>query len=349
MSVTVLSGIKRAITFTANFWTLIPLSVSKGTRIVCFRNGLTLKLVWTEYWALIHLFECLNEGSFTIKKMKDGYLIQKRKERFSFFASSLKDSSALLELTVRLVSQGWTFEQTDDMHLHFNKNEIACTVSVLNNNSFSVKFGESEIIGPFDCLCVYFLECAQGVYDCDFGNKVVLDVGGFCGETAVFFSSKGARKVIIYEPVPKHHEFIRRNIALNNIEAKVHEEGIGEKDATETISYESTNLKFGLTQKGQKKLKIKVKNVVDVIEESGAAIGKFDCEGAETSLLNVPKEILRMIDYYIIETHSVEIQKAIMDRFNRAGFRQVRDSIEVNENISMLYFERVPDVWNSQY
>lgn len=53
-------------------------------------------------------------------------------------------------------------------------------------------------------------------------GKVVLDVGGFLGETTVYFIKKGkASKVLVFEPVPEHTVYIKKNIELNNIGNKV--------------------------------------------------------------------------------------------------------------------------------
>jgi FkbM family methyltransferase len=199
-----------------------------------------------------------------------------------------------------------------------------------------------KLVGPLDALHVYFLECENGVYDYDYNNKVVLDVGGFCGETAVFFSSRGAKKIIIYEPVLAHHELIRKNMALNGIEAELHEEGIGEKDESKIISYESANCAFGSLSAGKNRLKVKLKSVTKVIEESRADVGKFDCEGAEVSLVKVPKEILRNITFYMIETHRPEIRRAIMEKFSRVGFKSARSPVDLAKDISVLYFEKLP-------
>ena len=142
-------------------------------------------------------------------------------------------------------------------------------------------------------------------------NKVVLDVGGLEGETAVLFSAMGAKKVIIYEPVVIHHEFIKRNVLLNDIEAELHEEGIGNADGIQTIHYGSPDGSFGTLSKGQNVMQIKIRNVTDVITESQADVAKFDCEGAELSILQVPREILRKIDFYIIEVNSQNIRNAL--------------------------------------
>lgn len=122
----------------------------------------------------------------------------------------------------------------------------------------------------------------------------------------------------------------------------MHEEGIGEQDGTQTIPYhKSADLSFGILSTGKNEMRVKVRAAANIIEESRADIGKFDCEGAEISLIKVPKEILRRIDFYIIETHTPKIRKAIIDKFSRTGFRLVR---ALNKDQQILHFKKTPEL-----
>ena len=167
-----------------------------------------------------------------------------------------------------------------------------------------------------DCL----QELRRGDYEYNYKGKVVLDVGGFEGESAAYFWSKGAKKIIIYEPLEEHVEVIKKNVIQNHIEAEIHQSGIGKQDGTQTIQFSTTNPGFGILSEGPNQIEIKVKDISKVIEESGAEIAKFDCEGAEEFLVTVPTETLRKIAYYIIEVHSPEIRKNILEKFEQAGF-----------------------------
>jgi FkbM family methyltransferase len=195
------------------------------------------------------------------------------------------------------------------------------------------------MISPLDSLIVFFNE--SEIYECDFTDKTVLDVGGYCGETAVFFWSRGAKKIIVYEPVLVHHEFIRKNVQLSGIKAELHEEGIGKDDGTIAVNYDYANQEFGLLSEGKSQSEIRIRNVTDAIIESKADIAKFDCEGAETSLVDLSNETLSKIGYYVIETHTRDIRKAIIEKFEKAGFRMARSPKEVTNGVSVLCFEKV--------
>jgi FkbM family methyltransferase len=207
------------------------------------------------------------------------------------------------------------------------------------------KKGNIKIAGPIKLLGV-LCEGLDDIYSVDCTNKTVLDIGGYIGDSAVFFSAAGAAKVIIYEPVVAHHEFIKINVMLNGINAELHEEGIGENDGYIHVSYDKTDDRFGLERKGISErelmtMKIKTKNIKHVIEESGASIAKIDCEGAESTLVNVPLEILQLIEFYIVEIHSIELRTLLLNKFQSSGFTVTKDiPNEGDENVSTVCFRR---------
>jgi FkbM family methyltransferase len=156
-----------------------------------------------------------------------------------------------------------------------------------------------------------------------------------------FSSRNWAQKVIVYEPIVAHHQYIKINVALNQVNAEIHEEGLGEKDGYRTIRYDAADQSFGSENKGTKEMKIRTKSASRIIEESGAEIAKFDCEGAEISLINVPNGILRKIESYIIEVHTSEIKNKVVDKFKGSGFALIKDiSVAPSKEISVLLFQR---------
>ena len=161
------------------------------------------------------------------------------------------------------MSKGYSVEAYGDM-LCFKKNNM-------------------KIVGPLSIIDV-LIEDNEVRYLTDYQDKVVLDVGGFIGDTAVIFATLGAKKVIIYEPVAAHHEIIKINLSLNSVNAEIHEEGSGETDGSKIIRYDTTNIGFGLNNIGSKEMRIKIKSVTKVIEESGADVAKFDLKAQKAAL-----------------------------------------------------------------
>lgn len=68
------------------------------------------------------------------------------------------------------------------------------TIEQEKNGLFSIENGKSKIIGSLQAIEIYARECIGEIIKCDYKNKVVLDIGGFYGETAVFFSSQVLKK-----------------------------------------------------------------------------------------------------------------------------------------------------------
>ncbi|MGI0010860.1 MAG: FkbM family methyltransferase, partial [Nitrosopumilaceae archaeon] len=84
-------------------------------------------------------------------------------------------------------------------------------------------------------------------------NKVVVDIGANIGDSSIYFSTKGASKVLAFEPAPKNYEMLKENITINkitNIEPIL--AGISSKNHTLTIDGEiASNGPFTETPSGQ--------------------------------------------------------------------------------------------------
>ncbi len=210
-------------------------------------------------------------------------------------------------------------------------------VDQLDNDLFRIRDSKITLIGSSDMLRSVIEQV--GFYSLDiYQDKIVLDIGGFQGESAVLFWKMGAKMVVIYEPVPEHQEIIKQNMSLNNVKSEMHEAGVGSLDSIKTISYETTDLGFGNHGNGPNELQIRIQNIASVINESHANVAKFNCEGAEESLVDVPSEVLRKIDFYIIMAHTPEISKAIINKLTFSGF----SLFKANKKRSFLCFKKLP-------
>jgi len=228
-------------------------------------------------------------------------------------------------------SQFRTFRDSYSLVQKYRVEQVADEVFRVHGDGF-------ELVGSMTMLFTVD-ELSGGEYNWDCKEKVVLDVGGFEGESAVLFSRMGAKKIIIYEPVPAHIGVIKENISLNHVNAEIHNEGVGVSDGVVHVQYRNTDNCFGLHPEGANEMEISVKAVADVILKSGADLAKFDCEGAEESLAHVPAEILRKIGSYIIEVHSQAIKKAIIRKFEDSGFSLVRSNERAGD-VAVLSFRR---------
>lgn len=164
----------------------------------------------------------------------------------------------------------------------------------------------------------------------DYQGKVVLDIGGFAGETACFFKSWGARKVIIYEPVPENCELIRMNVALNEVDAEIHCVGVADYNGREKVFCWD----YGATTYGSEASRRIIPVVcVSKVLEQGIDIAKIDCGGCEYYLLTVPCKVLRKVPMYVIEYHLGGPK--LIGKFKACGFN-VERVMQFNENVGIL-------------
>ncbi len=305
---TKLSIVWKTLTLTKNPFLVLSMKRDKSRKAITFRNGLTYTLNWPQFRMFRDTYPFLTKYNVT-QINEDLFKIKDQR-------SEAVCNYQLIPVICNLM-EDFAINQNDESTFHIKK------------ENFQV-VGSKEML-----ICVQ--ELKTGEYECDCQNKVVLDIGGFEGESAVYFWSKNAKKIIIYEPVAAHVQFIEKNIALNKINAELHPTGIGNKNATRLIEYNVTDPGFGFLSKGLKRMKIEIRDVSEVIQESGAEVAKFDCEGAEESLVNVPEDILRKIRYYIIETHSPEIKRAILEKFQKSGFKLEKETCKT-QGFSVIAF-----------
>jgi FkbM family methyltransferase len=185
----------------------------------------------------------------------------------------------------------------------------------------SVRLGKYSLVGGSQLGMVVH----EVLYDApyrrlNYHGKVVLDVGGFYGETAILFYALGASRVVVYEPVKENVRLIRENLRRNGLEAEVHEEGMGARDGTARVRYDIVTSSFGLRRVGSKEREMRLRGAEGILRSSVADIAKIDCEGYESALLGVPKDVIRLIPKYIVEAHSPSVRDSLVRKFRSAGY-----------------------------
>ncbi len=307
-----LSLIWRTLIVTHNPFIILSLRRENVRKSVIFRNGMTFRLTMPQYRALRDSYPLIRNWSVT----------------------QLEDD--LFELDngrSKVVCAAWLVPLFCEIMAEF-------VIQQERENLFHLKNEKLELIGSEGMLFV-IQEQGRGEYENDYQGKVVLDIGGFEGESAAYFWLKGAKKVIIYEPVPENVEMIKKNVALNGINAEIHEAGIATGDGTQIIMYDKIHPGLGLKSEGKNSIEIKTKSLSKIIDESHADIAKIDCEGAERSLVTVPSEILQKIPDYMIEVHSLDIRTAVLHKLRDSGFSLVREiPISITSHISVLSLKK---------
>lgn len=147
----------------------------------------------------------------------------------------------------------------------------------------------------------------------DLQGKIVLDIGGYIGDTAIYFSHLGASTVYVYEPHPELYKMMIKNIELNNARnIKTINCGAGNEDSFISIkqnkSADGPTAVFGLKlpkEREGKSVRIKVVSLEKIIENIGEIdFLKMDCEGCEfPALLSCDRIHLERIKKMLVEYH----------------------------------------------
>jgi FkbM family methyltransferase len=298
-----LIGVLRTLITTRNPINCLPY---KGKKRIKFYNGLDLNLTFPQFRDVRDCYQSLKK--YAVKQVgEDSFEVD-----FKFFTITADAN------TIRLIA---------DLLVHFK-------VFRMDNNKFRIEGNGFKLEGNFEMLPIVrelFIYCE---YKGDFRGKVVLDIGGFQGESAVYFWYVGAKKLIIYEPIREYCDQIRTNMKLNDIVSEIHQCGIAIEDANLLVDV------FASDQ--PKKELVAVKNVSEALAYSNADIAKIDCEGGEICLTSVPNEILRIIPFYMLELHGIEIQKNIIKKFKEAGFK-IKKFSRLKDDVSIVGFKRCSD------
>lgn len=153
------------------------------------------------------------------------------------------------------------------------------------------------------------------VYRSDFANKVVIDVGAYKGESAIYFAINGAKRVIALEPDEENYKLALMNVKENGLGNKIMLLNRALSPNEGVISfYKYLRLTNANSIDPNNMVKLDDKIVIKQVEAvtldqllmmAGERIGllKLDCEGCEYSVLNSFSNY-DMIDNIIMEYHN---------------------------------------------
>jgi len=98
--------------------------------------------------------------------------------------------------------------------------DSANNLVVYENKQKGLKF-YSRIDDILDFTSVINEVFVQELYKANVKNKVVIDVGAYRGESAIYFALQGAKKVIALEPDEENHKLALMNVKENRLEDRV--------------------------------------------------------------------------------------------------------------------------------
>jgi FkbM family methyltransferase len=188
-------------------------------------------------------------------------------------------------------------------------------INKIDKNGFiwrnKIFFVPAELMDQFFSVLSEIIE--YRAYSFERKHDVIIDVGGFLGETAWWFITEGyAKKVIVFEPV--YYEICKRNV------------GEVSEVYPQAVHYRKEVLRFKINGLGSRSSlngeratdTITLNNVLNSL--SGNIAVKMDCEGCEEALIYTPCDVLRRVEEYIVEIHPWVSMESIVRYMESCGF-----------------------------
>jgi len=140
-------------------------------------------------------------------------------------------------------------------------------------------------------------------------DKIILDIGAFVGDSAIYFILKGAKKVYAIEPHPDAYNEMLENIKLNNMEDKIIPINMGinyEKDYVVINTKDTTHTAFSFFNSNNNGIKVPAGKLRDIIEKYNidAQVLKMDCEGCEYDIILKDYDTIKEFDEIGFEYHA---------------------------------------------
>lgn len=162
-------------------------------------------------------------------------------------------------------------------------------------------------------------------------GDVVIDVGAFCGDTALYSHSLVGEtgKIIAFEPDPYLCDITEKNVNLNAIEnVEIQNVAIGDRSGTLQASAILGNTRKEYQNQMNDDFTVEVRSLNDILRsiDREPALVKIDVDGAEYSALNGAEDLLGTYPI-LLELHHDELLKKwdetvdyIFERTNQVSY-----------------------------
>ncbi len=232
-------------------------------------------------------------------------------------------------------------------------------VAYVNSNDQKVifKMGSDYLTarygGSNPDLSVMIETYVDKLYDGDYRGMSIVDIGGYIGETAIFFAQKGAKRVFCVEPAPDNLVLLNQNVSQSSLGDRivVIEAAVLSRDGKVSFYTDQSHYpSFHVAQFHEFMRRylsegavtnVKAMSFDKLLAYTGLEevdLVKLDCEGAEYDiLLNTPDSVLRQVCRYIIEYHNGP--DSLMKRLESLGYK-VKDKFRGGQ-MGLLYAERM--------
>ena len=183
---------------------------------VIFKNGLELTFKKTQFSTLLNLLKVVTYATATsVSSRKTIELSFDNKNKISISLEKISpEDERLLELLKEGVENGANFISENDFQIKDTTLRI-----IENGNRKIIETGEGikfflDSSTPYILIETFIRKMHEINSEDSWKDKIVLDVGAECGDTALYFANKGAT-VYAFEPIKAHFDAMLENIKLN--------------------------------------------------------------------------------------------------------------------------------------
>jgi FkbM family methyltransferase len=189
-------------------------------------------------------------------------------------------------------------------------------------------------------------------------DAVILDIGANIGDSVIYFSLNGAREVIAIEPYPYSFEIAKFNVAVNNLNGKIHLYNLGYgRNRKMRLDNRVTTAGNDLVEadKGEYVEIMSLESLLkEFLREDVKQFHlKMDCEGCEYALLDEKRDVFDKLDKIQLEYHYGlrGLDKFLKGLGFNVKFTKPVDSYnpyasEPHMQVGYLYAERTPQKQN---
>ena len=315
-----------------------------------FTNSLTTSLKKNKITKRI--FKLILNKSDLLNKIY--YLINQRKNIHNWInlLFLLLNKKNKINLTFKCGFEFQDFEFKNWKYLVYYLNAI--------NWGITIKNDDDKIFAYFGQLKIQLMDKINGIYQVneifmtesyrnfDYKNKVVFDIGGFIGISALYFALNGAKKVYVYEVNKEAYNILINNISNNNFKSIIDAFNIGVSDDYKEKILNITKIKgsSGFFSEFSEPMNIQEKRIIKLVPfktvlKEDVDILKIDCEGCEFEILNsilTNRFIEKIEEGIILEAHYLDEKRNpdyAIQILNQIGFREIV-SIRLPNNRMMI-------------
>ena len=138
-------------------------------------------------------------------------------------------------------------------------------------------------------------------------NKVVIDIGAYIGDTAMWFALHGAKHVIALEPYPKCHKKLCDNIAASEMQDKITaiNAALGQTDGIIKLDPQYQSKAGSDIKQSENGIDIPTISLDTLAKKYEIENGvlKSNSEGGEYAILNCRKDTIRKFESIFIDYH----------------------------------------------